>query len=273
MIPSIKKCKNMNIFNSDFCCTEYNSGVINNDNYLLDDSKEKKEIIDNSIFVSDKINQSNDIKVLDKFDIMDNKKYGNNDILIPKKNENQYSSYIMDKYEEKDKDNFCDKFISSGEFDKNDILLSDKSEYYNKCCILKLYLEENKQLIIWQKIKYIIEEEKNDYKYLQSLFPKINKPTIAKIKCKNFDYIKHFEAVDEDICNKAKNISSKNQCNEVLLLDYQCCFVETIFDSKVNKECYEYDEESLEIEQDMKNYIKFNLILPKLITVDKIILL
>jgi len=67
-------------------------------------------------------------------------------------------------------------------------------KYDNKCCILKLYLEENEHLIIWKKIKYIIEEEKNDYKYLQSLFPKINKHTITKIKCKNFDYIKHFEA-------------------------------------------------------------------------------
>jgi len=99
-----------------------------------------------------------------------------------------------------------------------------------------------------QKIKYTIDEEKNDYKYLQSLFPKINKPKIAKTKCKNFDYIKHFEAVNEDICNKVNNPSSKKQCNEILLLDYQWYFVETIFDSKVNKECYELDEESLEIE-------------------------
>lgn len=138
-------------------------------------------------------------------------------IMISKIKDNQYSSYIMDKYEEEDKDNFWERFISCGESDKNDILLSDKSKYYNKCCILKLYLEENEHLIIWQKIKYIIEEEKNDYIYLQSLFPKINKPTIAKIKFKNFDYIKHFEAVDEDICDKVNNPSSKKQCNEILL--------------------------------------------------------
>ena len=49
------------------------------------------------------------------------------------------------------------------------------------------------------------------------------------------------------------------------------CFVETIFDSKVNKECYEFGEESLEIEQDIKDYIKFNLSIPKIITADKII--
>lgn len=50
----------MNIFNSDFCWTEYNSEVIKNDNYLLDDLKDKKEIINNCIFISDKVKQPND---------------------------------------------------------------------------------------------------------------------------------------------------------------------------------------------------------------------
>jgi len=96
----------MNIFNSECCCTEYNSEVIKNDNYLLDDLKDKKEIINNYIFISDKVKQQNNIKVLNKFNIVNNKKYGNNDILNSKKKDNQHSSYIMDKYEEEDKDNF-----------------------------------------------------------------------------------------------------------------------------------------------------------------------
>lgn len=70
----------MNIFNSDFCWTEYNSEVIKNDNYLLDDLKDKKEIINNCIFISDKVKQPNNIKVLNKFNIVNNKKYENNDI-------------------------------------------------------------------------------------------------------------------------------------------------------------------------------------------------
>ena len=153
--PSIKKCKNINISNSDFWCVEYDSEVINNNNYLLKELKVENEIINNRIFVSDKVEQLNKIKIFDKFDIIDNKKYVKNDILISKIKNNEYSNYIMDKYEEEDINNFCKRFISSGEFYKNDFLLSDKSEYYNKCCTLKLYLKENEQ-IIWQKIKYII---------------------------------------------------------------------------------------------------------------------
>jgi len=60
----------MNIFNSDFFCTEYNSEVIKNDNYLLDDLKDKKEIIDGCMFVSDKVKQPNNIKVLNIFNIV-----------------------------------------------------------------------------------------------------------------------------------------------------------------------------------------------------------
>ena len=142
----------MNISNSDFWCIEYDSEVINNDNYLLNELKVKKEIFNNRIYVSDKVEQLNKIKILDKFDIINNSKYSNNDILISKIKDNEYSNYIMDKYKEEDINNFCERFISIGELYKNDFLPSDKSEYYNKCCNLKLYLVENEQIIL-QKIK------------------------------------------------------------------------------------------------------------------------
>ena len=92
----------------------------------------------------------------------------------------------------------------------------------------------------------------------------------AKLSVKIFFYLKLLQETEEDLCSNIKNPLSKNQCNDILLLNSQCCFTETIYETKVTKECIEFSRDTLEFEEDMKNYIKFYLIVEKITEEDKI---
>ena len=54
------------------------------------------------------------------------------------------------------------------------------------------------------------------------------------------------------------------------MLQSECCYLETIFENIILKQCDEYNKDWLDIEDDYKNYIKFYLISDKILSNIKI---
>jgi hypothetical protein len=134
----------------------------------------------------------------------------------------------------------------------------------NKCCYIQIYSEKNHEKFFVNCL-HLSQEQIEDFKYLESFIPKIYEPFIFKIKCDRFFLMKKYspQISDDMKCEDLKNPSSKEQCNNIKIINSnnQCCYIETKYDSKIETECAEFDSEILEIEKDYINYIKFELFL------------
>ena len=132
-----------------------------------------------------------------------------------------------------------------------------------KYCYIKIYSEENNK-IFYSNCLYLSKTQIEDNKYLESFIPKLNEPFNFMIKCEGFFFIKNYhpQLPNNIQCKDIIEPSSKEQCNNIKTSnsEYQCCYIETKYESKIEKECAEYDSESLKFEEDFINYLKFELI-------------
>ena len=63
-------------------------------------------------------------------------------------------------------------------------------------------------------------------------------------------------------CKDIKQPLFKEQCNSIKIInsEYQCCYMETKYDSRIEKVCVLFSSESLKLEEDYINYMKFDFI-------------
>jgi len=134
----------------------------------------------------------------------------------------------------------------------------------NKCCYVQIYSQKNKEKFFVNCLYLSIEQIEN-IKYLESFIPKIYEPYIFRIKCDGYFLMKKYspQISDDMKCEDLKNPSSKEQCNNIMIINSnnQCCYVETKYDSKTETECAEFDSKMVEIEKDFLNYIKLEIFL------------
>ena len=113
-----------------------------------------------------------------------------------------------------------------------------------------------------KKINYISLYKTFNIQYIESLIPQLYEPIIFKIKCDGYYFMKNYSPqLPKDIqCKDIKQPLFKEQCNSIKISnsEYQCCYIETKYDSKIEKECAEFDSELLKIEEDFYTYIKFD---------------
>ena len=172
--PVIKKCKNSNILNSDFCYKEDDTKFISNGKHPPNKSKNKNnDLIDDCLSNEDKFNQFTKFKSLDKYNaIIYKKNHNNNDEFIEKHKENIQLNYIKDNLNNEYNENFYESILKE-EPDKSDLSFSDNTKYNEQFCKIELSLAE-KDKIIWSKYMLISEIDKKDDKFFESIFPKIN---------------------------------------------------------------------------------------------------
>ena len=136
------------------------------------------------------------------------------------------------------------------------MLKSDK-----KYCYIQMYSEE-KNKIYFSNCLHLSKDQMTDDKYIESLIPQLYEPFIFKIKCDGYYFMKNYSPqLPKDIqCKDIKQPLFKEQCNSIKISnsEYQCCYIETKYDSKIEKECVEFDSELLKIEEDFYSYIKFD---------------
>ena len=176
--PSEKKCKNIFIVKSEFCYIDYTSEYIN-----YDSDKGKTELIDEKLLTNDEINGNN---FIDKF----------GQKIIESGNIENINLYTKNTQEDK-KENYCAKDISNKEMDEeqclNGLNSSNNNSNNKKCCFIEVIQEVNDKPI-WKNCLPISEANLKDNKYLESLIPKFNEPTLTRIKCNNYYYIRGIPA-------------------------------------------------------------------------------
>jgi DNA-binding Lrp family transcriptional regulator len=104
----------------------------------------------------------------------------------------------------------------------------------------------------------------SDDKYLESFIPQLYEPFTFKIKCDGYYFIRNYSPqLPKDIkCKDIKQPLFKEQCNSIKNInpEFQCCYMETKYDSKIEKECVLFNPETLKLEEDYKNYMKYDII-------------
>jgi len=230
---------------------DYTPEFINYEPYIS-----KTELIDKKLLTYDNIAGN---KVVDK---LEQKKIESENI----KNINMYNKNSNENSETVNK--YCEIDISNEDMDEeqclNQFITSDNNSNNKKCCFVEVNLEENNK-IIWKNCLPISEANLKDNKYLESLIPKFNEPTLARIKCNNYYYIRRIPASEMSQCESIVNPSSQEQCNNIMFLHSECCYTITEYDSKTIKECGEYNQDIINLEYDYKKYMKLDLINKKLL--------
>ena len=129
-----------------------------------------------------------------------------------------------------------------------------------KYCYIQMYSEE-KNKIYFSNCLHLSKDQMADDKYIESLIPQLYEPFIFKIKCDGYYFMKNYSPqLPKDIqCKDIKQPLFKEQCNSIKISnsEYQCCYIETKYDSKIEKECVEFDSELLKIEEDFYSYMIF----------------
>ena len=132
-----------------------------------------------------------------------------------------------------------------------------------KCCYISIYSEENNK-IYFANCLHLSKAQLADDKYLESIIPQLYEPFILKIKCDGYYFMKNYspQLPNDMKCKDLKEPLFKEQCNSIKIKnsEYQCCYMETKYDSKIEKACALFNSESIKIEEDYYNYMKFDLI-------------
>ena len=252
--PSEKKCKNVFTFKPEFCYMDYidySPEIINYESYIRETELNDEKLITYDNISGNKFNDKLEQKIIES----ENKE----NINIYNENNKENSETVYE---------YCEIGVSNYDIDEEQCLnslISPKNNSNNKkCCFIEVNLEENDK-IIWKNCLPISGENFKDNKYLSSLIPKFNEPTIARINCNDFYYIKRIPASEMSQCESVVNPSSKEQCNNIMFLHSECCYTVTEYDSKVIKECGEYNQDIINLEYDYKKYMKLDLINKKLL--------
>ena len=290
--PSKEQCNNINLLASECCyiteifpgeenkhCEEMAIYLNNYDNYIEDSLKNYKMLIINNYL------QLNDINNIDEDTILEElKEESNFKMNIECKTFSEtidYSkiTYTKDDIEIAKKDNFCGKLMLSEEKVNeeqclNGILLSDFAEAGGKCCYIEIYKEKTKEKI---SLCFSLSKEQMDnldYKKSSFLPDDFDESYKAKIICDglHLEYdstnglIKNVSSSSSSStieCEDIKN-PSKEQCNNINLLNSKCCYVESYFESGLIKKCGEYNNQSLfkinGYEESQLNSLKMDLI-------------
>mgnify|MGYP007056175940 CR=1 FL=1 len=176
--------------------------------YLLEVNSNITELIDEKLLTNDEINGNN---FIDKF----------GQKIIESGNIENINLYTKNTQEDK-KENYCAKDISNKEMDEeqclNGLNSSNNNSNNKKCCFIEVIQEVNDKPI-WKNCLPISEANLKDNKYLESLIPKFNEPTLTRIKCNNYYYIRRIPASEMSQCESVVNPSSQEQCNNIMFLN------------------------------------------------------
>ena len=149
------------------------------------------------------------------------------------------------------------------EITEEQCLGTEISKNDKKCCYIEIYSEENNKKY-FANCLHLSKEQMEDDKYLESFIPQLYEPFIFKIKCDGYYFMKKYSPqLPNDIeCKDIKEPLFQEQCNSITIpnSEYQCCYIETKYESRIERECSEFDSESLKIEEDYYKYIKYDLI-------------
>ncbi len=259
--PSEKKCNNEFIFKSEFCYmdVDYTPEFLNyeqeseNSINKVDTESINENLLTYNNIEGNKLRQK--ITESENFEIINS--YNKN----PKENLETIDYY------------YYEKGLSNEDMTEEQCLNSfnypDNKSSNKKCCFIEVNYEANDKLV-WKNCLIISETNLKDNKYLESLIPKFDEPTIAQIKCNDFYFIKRIPASRVSHCENKVNPSSKEQCNNIKLLQSKCCYTITEYKSKIIKKCEEYDKDFINLEYDYKKYLKLDLIVKKLLEEENI---
>ena len=149
------------------------------------------------------------------------------------------------------------------EITEEQCLGTEISKNDKKCCYIEIYSEENNKKYLANCL-HLSKDQMEDDKYLESFIPQLYEPFIFKIKCDGYYFMKKYspQLPNNIECKDIKEPIFQEQCNSITIpnSEYQCCYIETKYESKIEKECFRYDSESLKIEEDYYNYMKFDFI-------------